>query len=158
MQACNYPTQAEMLKTYDLIDGKLCRKSDGKPAAFMHKGTGRYVIKVKNRNLYLSRLMWIFINGNIPNDMCVDHINQDKTDNRISNLRLVSKADNCRNVVKKSNTSGHRGVTWKPSQNAWYACSTDVDGKRKFLGYHATKEAAAEIVQTFLQTEFPHLY
>lgn len=158
MQACNYPTQAKLLGKYDIVNEKLCRKSDGNPAAFFHKGSGRYVIKWKSRNLYLSRILWIYAHGEIPNEMCVDHINRDKTDNRLSNLRLVSKRDNNRNVWCQRNTSGYRNVSWNKAQGKWETRTTDKNGKKVFLGLFDCKEQAAEAVQTFLQTDSPHLF
>jgi hypothetical protein len=158
MQACNYPTQAELLGKYNIVNEKLCRKSDGTPAAFFHKGSGRYVIKWKSRNLYLSRILWIYAHGDIPNDMCVDHINRDKTDNRLSNLRLVSKRDNNRNVWCKRNTSGYRNVSWSKAREKWQAQVTAKDGKKITLGHFDCKEQAALAVQTFQQKEFPHLF
>jgi hypothetical protein len=158
MQACNYPTQAEMLEIFDLIDGKLCRKSNGRPAAYFHKGTGRFVIKIKNRNLYLSRLIWIYANGDIPNEMCVDHINRNKTDNRLENLRLVNKRDNCRNVWSQRNTSGYRNVSWNKDIKKWHARTTSKDGKKVHLGWFDCKEQASSAVQSFLTSDSPHLF
>lgn len=39
-----------------------------------------------------------------------------------------------------------------------YAYSTDKNGKKVFLGYHSSKEIAAEAVSSFLHKEFPHLF
>ncbi|HEY9661952.1 MAG TPA: HNH endonuclease signature motif containing protein [Allocoleopsis sp.] len=158
MKSCNYPTQAELLQKFDLIEGKLCRKSDGKPAAYLHKGTGRYVVKYKSRNLYLSRLLWIFVNGDIPDDMCVDHINREKTDNRLENLRLVSKRDNNRNVWCQRNTSGFRNVSWNKDIKKWHARTVNKNGEKIHLGFFDCVEQAAEIVQEFLKKDSPHLF
>lgn len=54
----------------------------------------------------------------------IDHINGDRADNRLSNLRRVSKSDNQRNAGRRrNNTSGVHGVNWKPKYN-----STPNDG------------------------------
>lgn len=157
MQACNYPTQAELTAIYDMTNGKLCRKTDGKPCGFLHKGSGRNVIKLGKRNLYLARLMWIYCNGDIPNSMCIDHINRVKTDDRLTNLRLVSKADNCRNVWRQRNTSGFRNVSFNKASGKWHARLAGKDKKRVHLGLFDSKESAHEAVQEFLLSEFPHL-
>jgi hypothetical protein len=158
MKPCNYPTQAELLEAFTYVDGQLIRVSTNKRASHVHKGSGRNVTKYKGRNLYTARLIWTLVNGDISPDQYVDHIDQNPANDLIENLRIVSKADNCRNVWKRSNKSGERGVFWRESHQAWYAHSRDKEGKPKFLGYHKNKESASEAVQTFLRNEFPHLY
>lgn len=158
MKACHYPSQAELLDAFTYVDGQLIRKSTNKRASHVHKGTGRNITKYKSRNLYTARLIWTLVNGDLTPDQYVDHINRNSLDDRIENLRIVSKADNCRNVWKRANTSGHRGVFWKHGHNKWCAQSTDKDGKQKHLGYFEDKLQAAEAVQAFLHKEFPHLF
>lgn len=64
----------------------------------------------------------------------VDHINQDKLDNRLCNLRLADKSLNARNSkIRLDNTSGHRGVTWVAKLNKWMAQATR-DGHHHYLG------------------------
>lgn len=158
MKPCNYPAQSELIEVFTYVDGQLVRKSTGKRASSVHKGTGRNVTKYRGRNLYTARLIWTLVNGDLSEDQYVDHEDQDHTNDRIENLRAVSKADNCRNVTKKSNTSGFRGVSWKKDRGCWVAMATGKDGKTKHIGYYADKLQAAEAVQAFLQNEFPHLF
>ena len=67
------------------------------------------------------RLAWFIIYGTLPSGE-IDHINQDKSDNRISNLRDVPKELNQRNGTRKSNnTSGIPGVTWHKQRKKWCA-------------------------------------
>jgi hypothetical protein len=158
MKPCHYPTQAELLTLFDYSNGDLVRKTTGNVASSLHKGTGRKTTKYKGRNLYTARLIWTLLNGDLTPDQYVDHIDQNSLNDNIDNLRIVSKADNCRNVTKKANTSGYRGVCWKKSHKSWLASATDKDRKRKHIGYYPTPESAAEAVQAFLRTEFPHLF
>ena len=67
-----------------------------------------------------------------PDDLPqVDHINHNKTDNRIENLRWVSGRDNDRNrSMNKNNTSGHQGVYFDEKQNSWVARWYDDEKKR----------------------------
>ncbi len=52
----------------------------------------------------------------------IDHINGDRGDNRISNLRVVTSTENNRNkAINKNNTSGVTGVTWSKSRRKWIA-------------------------------------
>lgn len=74
------------------------------------------------KNLYLAhRLAWLYVFGNFPNFQ-IDHINRNKSDNRIENLRESTVIQNAMNVgLCSRNTSGFRGVCWKASANKWVA-------------------------------------
>lgn len=76
-----------------------------------------------------------------PNEMA-DHINGSTLDNRRSNLRIATNAQNQMNKGAQPNTSsGLKGVHWFSPRNKWRALIT-VDGKQKYLGLFTTKEAA----------------
>lgn len=66
--------------------------------------------------------------------LVVDHINRDRLDNRRSNLRLCTRAENVVNAAKpKTNTSGFKGVTWDSIRGKWKA-QVYYRGKNVFLG------------------------
>jgi len=71
-----------------------------------------------------------------PEGMFIDHINGDTLDNRRSNLRIASPAQNVRNRHKNNsnNTSGVTGVCWDARDNRWRS-RIQVDGKMISLGY-----------------------
>lgn len=79
----------------------------------------------------------------------VDHINRNTLDNRLSNLRIVTKAQNLLNKgLRSDNTSGYRGVSMNKQLGKWEAYINVIDpftskSKRKFLGYYKTPEEAA---------------
>ena len=74
----------------------------------------------------------------------VDHINRDRTDNRLCNLRICTTQENNRNRLGwKQSTSGVKGVTWCKDKKKWRA-RIGVDGKRISLGYFNTREEAAQ--------------
>ena len=87
-----------------------------------------------------------------PRGQAVDHKNGDSLDNRRSNLRPASHAQNMQNVgITKANTSGYKGVNWNSDASKWHA-RIRVNGKRLHLGLfdaaedaHAAYVAAAEM-------------
>ena len=77
-----------------------------------------------------------------PDDKEVDHINGDGLDNRLANLRIVSREQNQRNSKRRSdNTSGFKGVSLHGKSGKWQA-RIRIDGKQKSLGIFRTKEEA----------------
>jgi len=79
------------------------------------------------------RLVWFYMNGEWPLDQ-IDHINGDKMDNRIINLRLVSNLENSKNQrLRSTNTSGFNGVVWHKAGRKWHT-SIWVGGKNIYLG------------------------
>ena len=75
----------------------------------------------------------------------IDHINRDKTDNRLANLRMVAHAENMRNKAKyANNTSGCVGVSFVKDKKKWYAY-VNKDGVRTSLGFFGSKEEAASV-------------
>lgn len=78
---------------------------------------------------------------NIPNNMVVDHINHNGSDNRRSNLRIASQLNNSRNLVKKkNNTSGRAGVS-RCKDGRWRAY-INVNRKQINLGSYDKIEDA----------------
>jgi len=74
----------------------------------------------------------------------VDHINGNKLDNRISNLRYVTHAQNVMNQAKRiTNSSGYKGVTWNKEAKKWKV-QLGLNGKRHFGGYFDDLEEAAK--------------
>lgn len=101
-----------------------CRRADG------------YVgITVCGRRHYAHRLAWEIERGPIPAGMEIDHIDHDPSNNRLANLRLVTKAENRRNRSADSrNTSGVNGVYWAEHANAW-AAQIRFNRSGRHIGY-----------------------
>lgn len=78
-----------------------------------------------------------------PKDYEIDHINNNPLDNRKENLRICSRAENCRNMRKpKNNSSGYRGVSFEKRRNKYRAYIT-LDNKQIHLGQFNTAIEAA---------------
>lgn len=91
---------------------------------------------------FAHRVIWIMHNGEIPAGLVIDHINGERADNRLANLRVCTFQENHYNRKPRSdNKSGFRGVSWHKQKQKWVAQIT-VGGKSKFLGFFANPEDA----------------
>lgn len=106
----------------------------GKEAFTAKNSDGYFSGKLMGCSLKAHNVIWAMKNHQWPNGE-VDHINGDRSDNRLANLRLTDKSGNQRNAsMRKDNTSGHVGVTFSVQWNRWCA-RINVNGKRVFLGW-----------------------
>ena len=90
------------------------------------------------------RLIWLAVNGPIPEGMQINHKNQIRGDDNIQNLELVSPAENSQytKLIRATNTSGFRGSWYHKRDNAWHA-QIRVDKKKIYLGSFTSAEEAA---------------
>jgi hypothetical protein len=78
-----------------------------------------------------------------PKGKHVDHRNHNGLDNRRSNLRLATPAQNvANNRPRRATASGYRGVSW---QNGQWVARINIDGRRRFLGGYADPWVAAQV-------------
>lgn len=143
-------TQERVRELFTYSDGKLywTDKSPRKGYAGRLAGKaqpwrdGYYNIQIQGKIYAAHRLIFLFHHGYLP--ALVDHINQDKLDNRIENLRPATKKQNAENCkLYASNTSGHVGVSEDKKTGKWKAYRWDM-GKYVNLGSFLTKEEAIE--------------
>jgi hypothetical protein len=100
----------------------------------------------KFTNFYAHRLAWLYEYGEFPK-LQVDHINQNKLDNRINNLREVTHRENRRNLpMLKTNKTGFCGVSFHKTRKK-YQANIMVDNRQKHLGYFENPEDAAKAVK-----------
>lgn len=108
-----------------------------------HVDTSGYcVVKLFGKNIRAHRAVWAMAHGYWPDSL--DHINRDKLDNRLSNLRETDPVRNGHNKgIITTNTSGFTGVSWCKVRKRWRAYIT-YKGKQKSFGYFPSIEEAAE--------------
>lgn len=71
---------------------------------------GYLILKIKGKQFKAHRVVWLLNYGYFPKDE-LDHINRNRTDNRVENLRVCSRAENNRNKNEKINKdTGYQGV------------------------------------------------
>lgn len=95
----------------------------------------------KNVNL-IHRLVCNTFRENPDNKRCVDHINNNKLDNRLENLRFATHSENLYNSkLSVKNKTGSKGVAYDTERNM-YICYIYKNKKRTFLGRFETLEEA----------------
>lgn len=116
---------------------------------------GYVQITLFGRQYRAHHLAWLVMTGEWPpTKLDIDHINQDRSDNRWSNLRLASRGQNNLNTksARSDNVTGHRGV--HPTRGRWFARIT-VDKKIVHLGVFDTKEEAIEARKSAEKKYYP---
>tara|TARA_R110001632_G_C11040622_1_gene383202 strand:- start:11 stop:466 length:456 start_codon:yes stop_codon:yes gene_type:complete len=88
----------------------------------LNKQTGYIQIKLckdsKIKIFKVHRLLGIHFIPNSENKPCIDHINRDRLDNRIENLRWATiQENNCNTTIKKNNKLGHKNICYNKSDN-----------------------------------------
>lgn len=101
---------------------------------------GYWVIGLKGRLCMAHQLVWLVEMGRWPENE-IDHINTEKLDCRISNLRLATHAQNGKNTRGWKRKSLPKGVFVRCDKKAYYSCLM-VDGRRIYLGSFATVNEA----------------
>ena len=145
---------------YNPETGELLRKFKGgttRVAGGKRQSDGYVKIGFNGKEYPAHRLIWWLVYGSLP-DRFIDHINGDKGDNRLANLRLATDAENKRNVgMRRHNTSGFKGVSWDKVNNRWLAHAT-LNGRGKYLGRYRTREEAAEAYRRFAAENHGEFY
>jgi hypothetical protein len=91
---------------------------------------------------------------NPHNKSCIDHIDRNKLNNHISNLRYATNSENQMNrSIQSNNTSGITGVSFHKARNKWRA-HIQKNGKNIHLGYFESKEEAIEARNNAEETYF----
>lgn len=104
-------------------------------------GRGYYKVTVNGSQRYCHRLAWVYCYGTSPEGE-IDHIDGDRSNNAISNLRIANKSQNMWNSkIRKNNSTGLKGVTFIEKRNK-YKSRITANGTVIFLGLFQTKYEA----------------
>lgn len=126
-------------------DGRLRRIKGGlKKYPSAKAGNGTLQAWALDRVYYVHHLVWIYHHG-LPLPYHIDHVNRNKHDNRIENLRAATKSQNAANAkLRSDNTSGYKGVSFDKTQagvKQWKA-KISFKGKSITVGCFETAEKA----------------
>ena len=139
------------LFVYDMASGDLIWRYPpfGKPSnrarlAGQSAGSvknGYVVISLARKKYSAHRLVWLHVNGEWPAGE-IDHIDGNKANNRICNLRVASRSENMRNVgAYRTSSTGIKGVCFHPQERKWRAQIT-LNRKTELVGRFDSIEAA----------------
>ena len=153
---------------YEPDTGHLIRKTSrsqaraGDIAGCLDKQSGYFTVSVQNCNYRSHRIIWKMAHGVEPGQT-LDHINRDRTDNRIANLRQVTQKENAENSPRhherkllSTNTSGYRGLSHvvdyyrkDGTPKMLWEATVEIDGKRKYIGSSVDKDKAIEKLKKY---------
>lgn len=148
---------SKIILNIDAVNGKVEKQTivEGMLCA-----VGYVRIHINGKPEYVHRVIWEHVNGPIPKGMHVDHINGNKADNRIINLRLVSPTQNAQNrhTAAKGTRSGVKGVGWDKHAGKWVAQIKGPLGRYKLGMFDSIDEASAAYAgaAALIHTHNPH--
>lgn len=137
-------TQQELLDAFEYRDGHLYRRKNGKRVGTRHH-TGYLQFSFKDKLYNAHRMIFLMHHGWLPE--VIDHVDNDRSNDRIENLRPATWAQNLQNMrLRASNVSGRKNVCWDKRRRKWVV-QLNVNKRYKFLGRFDDLELA-ELVAT----------
>lgn len=125
--------------------------------ATTNSGHGYLSIWINGYRYLAHRLAWYYVHKTWP-PHCIDHINGNRKDNRLANLRLATKSQNNQNSKHRvNNTSGYKGVSWHKRDKCWRVkCS--VGGIKHDVGAFKSLTDAVNAYKGFAQINHKEFY
>lgn len=110
-------------------------------------GSGYYIVGCCSKIHLVHRIIWELHNDPLQYKYKIDHIDRDRSNNILNNLRLTSTSQNAMNKnISISNKSGYKGMCWRIKRQLWRS-SIEIRcnniRKHIHLGYYTTAEDAA---------------
>lgn len=113
------PSKEKLHNLFIYTNGVLIWKKWNKPAGYS-RADNRTVITIDNQAYMRSRIIWKMFYDNEPKE--IDHINRNPSDDRIQNLRSVTRSQNMYNTnLRSTNKSGIKGVCFDVKDKKWVA-------------------------------------
>ena len=146
-------SQERVLELFRYEDGKLFRRSDNQPVKIYVTKGHRYVrIKFDNREFKLHRIIFLYHKGYLPD--IIDHINGDRYDNRIENLREANTYQNRQNSrIYSTSKSGVKNVYWQANCKKWRV-TMHINGKKHYFGMYTDIEEAKQVATSMRDKYF----
>jgi hypothetical protein len=108
-------------------------------------GLGYLHTMIDGKNYKNHRIIFLMFHGHLPK--CIDHIDNNSSNNCIENLREVTRSQNCQNSKKRiTNKSGVKNVHWNKKTQKWQIILM-INGKNKHFGYFENLAVADLVAQ-----------
>ena len=143
------PSQEELHKFFEYKEGNLYWKFKpnrrikiGSKAGCLHS-TGYVHLRINSVPYKMHRIIWAYHYGAIPSNLQIDHIDGNKLNNIIKNLRLATHSQNNSNNkrARRDSTSNILGVYWHKTRSKWTA-QINSNKKKIHLGLFVNQEDA----------------
>ena len=123
--------QTTIQKVFEYKDGALHWRKTGKKAGTTHH-TGYIQIGFEHKQYNAHRLIFMLHHGWVPD--VIDHVDNDRSNNKIENLRPATWSQNLQNMrLRPSNKSGYKNVSWCTTKKKW-AVQLSIKGRQTNLG------------------------
>jgi len=113
-------------RRFSYVDGDLVRNIsiNSKAMKGMIAGTvnahGYVYVSIESTSYAVHHVVWKIHYGDIPDGYEIDHIDRNRQNNKIKNLRIVTSSENNHNIgLSKANASGHRGIRFESDRGKW---------------------------------------
>jgi hypothetical protein len=139
-------TKELLHQLFEYRDGNLYWKNkNNKFAGYVHH-TGYFTVDINKKSYRVHRLVFMMHHGFLP--QIVDHIDGNKLNNSIENLRKADSNQNNQNSrTPITNKSGIKGVNWHKVTNKW-AVQLNINGKKRWFGSYFDIEVAKFVCET----------
>jgi hypothetical protein len=146
-------SQERVLELFKYDDGVLYHRHNNQPIKiYITKGHRYARMKLDSGEYKLHRIIFLYHHGYLPD--IIDHINGDRYDNHIENLREANTYQNRQNSrIYSTSKSGVKNVYWDKRCQKWRV-SFSINGKRKYFGGYDDLKEAKEIATSMRDKYF----